>query len=866
MVTLLSHCFLQCPFVKSRACSARAIHLCTVDEAHASSHEICSSRYAQFIFLPLSSLLWQATPRIEPAFWADLGEIKLKFLRLDDGPIRFSAPFTSSNVIRTTTMSGYLSLEKEMLPKVDDSQCSDAQIDLLSFGMGDQGPSAGCLAEVVLYSLNSVDDVESFDMSEAMQKAANEVWESIMDGRAMGQQSSLQPVIAATYCDLKAYKYYYRFAYPLVQPPMPFEMAADSAVSASQHFSAAVLEAVARTLRANKVPSRKSPQVQLLNIPMSSVHSSEEVPLTATLTNLWELKDSDSLSSGTQALEDSAQANKYCSPYLVVVDPSPSPTKPGQVLNNILLLAAFYLRASKVRVLCVRAARGLFDPKSSLVIEVNLPRIPEDFRPRVLSISGDDGSSHCVDISRQFDPEKRSMEAVALNLQLMKWRAAPTVDLDLVSSAKCLILGAGTLGCNVARNLLGWGVLHVTFIDNSRVSYSNPVRQSLFTHEDCLDGGRPKAVAAAEALQRIFPGVQAEGRTLEIPMPGHRPMSEIDAEEVKRHSDTLDGLVQSHDVVFLLLDTREARWAPTLMCAAHNKIAVTSALGFDSLMVMRHGEGVPLKSSHLQPSIERSKAPEEKAGMSLEAGVGHEVKNLAVARPPSHEEMHHMTHDKLSRDSASQRYASGLGDSSRGHRPRTPRLSCYFCQDIIAPRNSTVGRAMDQQCTVARPGLSPIAGSLAVELMVAILQHPDGISAPAAGTNSTQSFKHSAEALHHANAHEALPLGPVPHMIRANLHGFSQICLYGEAYEKCSACSGAVVEAYRNRGSDFVYDVLMQPEYLERLCGLDELYRQGEMIVSGTTGAVDLNQCHPEGVGTAPHAKNDEEDELWEAL
>ena len=99
-----------------------------------------------------------------------------------------------------------------------------------------------------------------------------------------------------------------------------------------------------------------------------------------------------------------------------------------------------------------------------------------------------------------MDPNVKAEEACDLNLKLMKWRMVPGLNLEVFKKTKCLMLGSGSLGCQVARNLLSWGFRHITFVDYGKVSYSNPVRQCLFTFEDSQLEDNQKAKIAAKRL------------------------------------------------------------------------------------------------------------------------------------------------------------------------------------------------------------------------------------------------------------------------------------------------------------------------------------------------------------------------------
>lgn len=118
-------------------------------------------------------------------------------------------------------------------------------------------------------------------------------------------------------------------------------------------------------------------------------------------------------------------------------------------------------------------------------------------------------------------------------LRLIAWW-----DQAKLAAARVLVVGAGALGNEVLKNLALVGVGHIMVIDLDRIEDSNLARSVLFRRSD---RGKPKAVAAAEAIREMNPDVKIQ------PVHGN-VMTDLGL-----------GVFRDVDVVVGCLDNREAR-------------------------------------------------------------------------------------------------------------------------------------------------------------------------------------------------------------------------------------------------------------------------------------------------------------------
>lgn len=61
-------------------------------------------------------------------------------------------------------------------------------------------------------------------------------------------------------------------------------------------------------------------------------------------------------------------------------------------------------------------------------------------------------------------------------------------------------------------------------------------------------------------------------------MPGH-PISPALIDQAKADVKKLEDLIEEHDAVYLLMDSRESRWLPTVIGASKRKVRLFFALG-----------------------------------------------------------------------------------------------------------------------------------------------------------------------------------------------------------------------------------------------------------------------------------------------
>ncbi|XP_065918994.1 ubiquitin-like modifier-activating enzyme ATG7 [Dysidea avara] len=649
---------------------------------------------------------------LDTGFWHKLSHKKLNEYKLNEGKVDIWGSYTNGDVGGLPTR---LSLDYSAFEKLESTTRSYN--------------SPG-----ILLITNTVEKFKTTSKEKLLEETSQLIWSDICTGAAVTDPSLLTRFHLFTFANLKKYQYQYWFAFPALLPEKPVQASAPLPIKS--YFT--------------------EPQTKSLVSSWDSFHQSNPG------IGFFLVKMGDETVDIRLLTEFDQVYGK--DPQKVVVgfcDPCTLESNPGWPLRNFLALIAkqWSSSVSQLSVLCFRdrTREGQRDVGHSLFYEkVDIPNFvvgSPNTSPKSVGWekNAKDKLSHRkVDLSSSMDPVRLAESSVDLNLRLMKWRLMPSLDIQVIQETRCLLLGSGTLGCNVARCLIGWGIRNITLVDNGKVSYSNPARQSLFEFDDCANGGKPKAETAAEQLKKIFPGVNAKGVTLSIPMPGHTVgTTAVAIEAVQKDCKALEQLVESHDVVYLLMDTRESRWLPTLLTTTMGKLCINAALGFDTYMVMRHGY-------RPDPQLD-------------------------------------------------------IPAAQTGGTPGNV-LGCYYCNDVVAPTDSTRDRTLDQQCTVSRPGLSMIAAALAVELMASVLQHPlKGLASADSGDDDSDGESN---------------LGLVPHQIRGFLSRFQNVLPASRSFDKCTACSEQVVSCYKKEGFDFLLKTFNTPNFLEDLTGLSKLFSE----------------------------------------
>lgn len=404
---------------------------------------------------------------------------------------------------------------------------------------------------IIFQNFNTIQQLKNFDESLSLQKIGKLLLKKIRNG--MWDDENFNLLFMITFADLKTFDYYYRLFFPTIDLESNMIM---TKISIKKYMTLKNYT----TIYDYAIEHNKKNGIKPFIIKIISDDEIIIYPFT----------------SSNISIQNT---------IIVYCDLSHSKYPNWSVQNIISTIRIYHPKTTSLTFLGIRQTLN-----NSIMFNCEFQALSDDILDKTdFKIIGYENSKiEHLSLGYILDPIKIAESSSKLNLSLMKWRMAPEIELNSIAASNVLILGSGTLGCNIARHLLMWGVTNITFVDRGTVSFSNPIRQTLFEFNDALEPKKNKAIVAADALKRILPTINSKGIELTINMPGHRIDNEQE-EICKNNIKQLEELIISHDVIFLLTDNRESRWLPTVIATVYNKPIINVALGFDSYVVMRHG-------------------------------------------------------------------------------------------------------------------------------------------------------------------------------------------------------------------------------------------------------------------------------------
>ena len=382
---------------------------------------------------------WQSA--VDPGFFAELARRKLDSIGLSEAPLRVTATYATA---QHALVSSPASMARASFAEDGDDAAARA---------ADARAATRALMPGTLHNVNTFERFKTFDRARVLADAAGALWSQIASGAAEEDPSLLNRFAVVAFADLKRWSFYYLFAFPAMKLTDPVKVLNTGVRSLTAAWGEDV--AVKAAAACDAWLKGGGAFAWLYSRSTGACYS-----LTA-----WK-----ALTGGNAASADDVA--------LAFADACCAKTHPGWALRNLALLAAARWNVERLRVVAARSPAGRISADACLHMTLALPAIAADAGapppgPAVgweLNAKGRAGP-RCADLGASMDPTRLATQAVDLNLKLMRWRLLPELDADALASTRCLLLGAGTLGCAVARCLLGWGVRAITLLDSGKVSF-----------------------------------------------------------------------------------------------------------------------------------------------------------------------------------------------------------------------------------------------------------------------------------------------------------------------------------------------------------------------------------------------------------